>query len=149
MRKIASVSAAAALIAAGALFYPSVSSAEAIEAVLYKNPQCGCCEDHAEYLEENGFSVEVVETHDLPLIKQEHEVPVDLAGCHTILVDDYVVEGHVTAETIKRLLDEEPDVAGISLPGMPLGSPGMSGPKQAPLEVFTFGGGDSRLYATE
>lgn len=149
MRKIAFLAAAAALVTAGALTYPSVSSAAAVEAVLYKNPQCGCCEDHAEYLEENGFDVEVVATHDLPLIKQEHEVPFDLAGCHTILVGDYVVEGHVTAEIMRRLVEEEPEITGIALPGMPLGAPGMSGPKQAPLEVFTFGGGDSTLYATQ
>src|SRR3546814_10810228 len=71
------------------------------EATLYKNPQCDCCEGHAKYLRENGFEVKVVATHDLPLIKQRHDVPEALGGCHTILIGGYVVEGHVPASTLR------------------------------------------------
>jgi hypothetical protein len=138
-----------AAVAASILFSVPAFAAGSIQATMYKNPQCGCCEGHAEYLEENGFDVTVKATHDLPLIKQQHGVPDQLAGCHTIMVGDYVIEGHVTAETIERLLAEKPAVKGISLPGMPMGSPGMSGPRTGPLEVFTFGGGQSKLFAVE
>src|SRR3546814_17605529 len=93
---------------------------------LYKNPQCGCCEGHAEHLRQSGFDVETIATHDLSLIKQEHDVPAELAGCHTILVDGYVVEGHVSASMFKRPLDESPANKGLSLPGMATGSPGMA-----------------------
>ena len=120
------------------------------QATLYKNPQCSCCEEYAKYLRANGFEVKVLPTHDLSLIKKEHGVPEELAGCHTILVDGYVVEGHISAETIKRLLDERPQVKGISLPGMPMGSPGMLGDKTEPFTVYSFGaGGEPQIYAVE
>jgi hypothetical protein len=117
---------------------------------LYKTPQCDCCEGHAEHLRQSGFDVETIATHDLSLIKQEHDVPAELAGCHTILVDGYVVEGHVSASIIERLLAERPAIKGISLPGMPTGSPGMAGPKTEPFTIYTFGGeGDRQVYAVE
>lgn len=133
-----------------ALLSPTLASAKTVEATLYKNPQCGCCEGHAEHLRANGIPVKVVASHDLPLLKQEHGVPVELAGCHTALIDGYVVEGHVSADTIKRLLAERPAVKGISLPGMPLGSPGMEGPKGEPFQIYAFGGAaEPTVFATE
>lgn len=117
---------------------------------LYKNPECGCCEGHADYLRQSGFDVETIATHDLPLIRQEHQVPAGLAGCHTILVEGYVVEGHVSASIIERLLAERPAIKGISLPGMPTGSPGMSGPKTEPFTIYSFGGEEEpQVYAVE
>lgn len=106
------------------------------EAVLYKNPQCECCEGHAQHLRQSGLAVRVVETHDLALIKHQQSVPEALEGCHTIVVGGYVVEGHVPASVVARLLNEKPNLKGISLPGMPLGSPGMGGPKQAPFTIY-------------
>ena len=111
---------------------------------LYKNPECACCEYHAQYLAKNGFKVETRATHDLPLIKREHGVPEALAGCHTILVEGYVVEGHVPVGALRKLLAERPPIKGISLPGMPLGSPGMAGEKKAPLQIMTIAGADQR-----
>jgi hypothetical protein len=120
------------------------------KAVLYKNPQCDCCTGHADYLDKNGFEVQVVETFDLPSVKREHGVPAALEGCHTILVDGYVVEGHVPADVIKRLLNEKPAIKGISLPGMPMGSPGMGGQKTAPFTIYEIGEGNpAKVYATE
>ena len=117
---------------------------------LYKDPQCGCCEGHAYYLRQNGFDVNVIATDDLPRIKREHGVPEELAGCHTILVDGYVVEGHVSAQIIRRLLNERPPVKGISLPGMPTGSPGMLGDKTELFTIYTFGGyGGPKVYIIE
>jgi hypothetical protein len=118
-------------------------------ATLYKNPQCGCCETYADYLRENGFEVTVKPTHDLPLMKRQHGVPSELEGCHTTLVEGYVVEGHVPLNSLIRLLTEKPDIKGISLPGMPAGSPGMFGEKTAPFTIYEIGDGEPKVYAVE
>jgi hypothetical protein len=124
--------------------------ADAQEMTLYKNPQCSCCEVYAAYLRHNGYDVKVVPTHDLSLIKREHGVPNELDGCHTILVGNYVVEGHVPVATLNKLLKEKPSIKGISLPGMPQGSPGMGGSKAAPFSIYAIGdGGEPQVYAVE
>lgn len=119
------------------LAFPLSGFAAGTSATLYKNPNCGCCSEHAEYLKENGFDVEVVNTNDLSQLKAEHNVPERLAGCHTTLIDDYVFEGHVNSESIRHVLDNTPFIKGLSVPGMPPGSPGMGGEKQGPIEVYT------------
>jgi hypothetical protein len=119
------------------------------QATLYKNPQCGCCEGHADHLRMNGFDVRSIETHDMPLIKRSHGVKPELEGCHTIEIGGYVVEGHVSATIIKRLLAERPPIRGISLPGMPDGSPGMPGRKTAPFTIHEITDGLPRVYAVE
>ncbi len=123
-----------AVLAAMALPMPALAAGT--RAVLFKNPQCGCCEGHAEYLRQEGFDVEVKPTNDLDQMSRRAGVPDELQGCHLIQVDGYVVEGHVQASTIRRLLRERPDLAAITLPGMPSGTPGMPGPKAGPLQVF-------------
>jgi hypothetical protein len=106
--------------------------------VLYKNPQCNCCESHADYLRQHGYQVEVKPSFDLVAIKRQNGVPEALDGCHTMLIAGYVVEGHVPATAIDRLLAERPAIRGISVPGMPAGSPGMLAPgeSQRPLTVY-------------
>jgi hypothetical protein len=118
-------------------------------ATLYKNPACTCCETYADYLRENGFEVTVEATHDLPLIKRQHGVPAPLEGCHTTLVEGYVVEGHVPVGTLRRLLTERPAIKGISLPGMPAGSPGMFGEKTEPFTICEIGEGPAKVYGVE
>ena len=135
------------LVLAATLGAPAVAE-ERHAATLYKNPQCGCCEGYADYLRENGFEVTVKPTHDLALLHRQHEVPEPLVGCHTTLVDGYVVEGHVPINALLRLLSERPDIKGISLPGMPAGSPGMSGEKTAPFTIYEIGG-EAKVYAVE
>ena len=130
-------------------FAPQAFADEKPGAVLYKNPQCTCCDAYADYLRQNGYTVAVRPTHDLSLIKKRHGVPTDLEGCHTTLIGRYVVEGHVPVQTINRLLTEQPSLKGISLPGMPTGSPGMSGPKTEPFKIYGFGEGTPKLYAVE
>lgn len=128
----------------------SPTAAFATAAILYKNPQCGCCEGHAEHLRQNGIAVTSMVTLDLSLMRQEHGVPVDLVGCHMLLIDGYVVEGHVSAATIKHLLAERPPIKGISLPGMPTGSPGMPGPKEEPFTIYAFDGdGAPEVFVVE
>ncbi|MEX0752837.1 MAG: DUF411 domain-containing protein [Xanthobacteraceae bacterium] len=119
-----------------------------IQATLFKNPDCGCCEGYADYLRENGFEVKTVATHELSLIKKQYEVPEILAGCHTTLIDKYVVEGHVPVNPIKKLLSERPGIKGISLPGMPDGSPGMTGQKTEPFTIYEIDD-PPRVYAQE
>lgn len=136
-----------ALVAAGALM--PVAPAMAGEMTLYKNPQCGCCEGHAAYLEQQGYRVKVVTTDALAKVKAMAGVPPQLESCHTIMVDGYVVEGHVPVSAIKKLLTEKPAVRGIALAGMPQGSPGMSGEKDGPFVVESFGGGRTAVFAVE
>lgn len=122
------------------------------DAVLYKNPDCGCCEEHAQYLRHHGYRVKVVETHDLDGIRRRNGVPDALAGCHTIEIGGYVIEGHVSAPTLTRLLRERPPIRGISLPGMPQGSPGMTGQKSGAFKVLEIGTQavrQPRVYAIE
>lgn len=98
-------------------------------ATIFKNPQCTCCEGYGEYLRKSGYPVKMVATNDLMLIKQRQAVPAGLEGCHTTLIGGYFVDGHVPVDSIDRLLTQRPDINGISLPGMPMGSPGMGGRK--------------------
>jgi hypothetical protein len=128
---------------------PAVAGEGSRQATLYKNPQCGCCETYADYLREHGFEVTVKPTHDLPLLKRQYGVPGELEGCHTTLVDGYVVEGHVPVATILRLLTEKPEIKGISLPGMPAGSPGMFGEKTGPFTIYEITDGPAKVYAVE
>ena len=123
---------------------------ELIKATMHKMPECTCCEGHAEHLRANGFDVQISEVPDLMPIRKAEGVPADLEGCHTILIGDYVVEGHVSAGTIKRLLSERPaGVDGIAMRGMPTGVPGMPGPKEGPVEIFAFGDGEPSVFAVE
>ena len=92
-------------------------------ATVFKNPQCGCCETYGEYLRKSGYDVKMVATHDLPLIQERQGVPPGLEGCHTTLIGGYFVDGHVPVKSLDRLLAERPEVNGITLPGMPMGSP--------------------------
>ena len=132
----------------------SASAADAQElrkAILYKNPQCTCCEGYADYLRSNGFVVSVRPTHDLATISHDAGVPEKLQGCHSMFVDGYVIDGHVPVGIVRRLLTERPPIKGITLPGMPAGSPGMTGTKTAPFVVYALpkDGGAPTVYAKE
>ncbi|MGO4562752.1 DUF411 domain-containing protein [Rhizobiales bacterium 3FA27D7] len=118
---------------------------------LYKNPQCSCCEGYADYLRENGFDVTVKATHDLAEMSREAGISDEFQGCHLSFVDGYVVSGHVPVSTVEKLLTERPDIKGVTLPGMPMGSPGMSGTKEAPFEMLeiTKSGTVGGVYARE
>ncbi len=112
--------------------------ANAADVVVYKSPTCGCCKNWVSHLQENGFSVEVHERRNMSPIKTELGVPRQLQSCHTAKVGGYVVEGHVPADVITRLLKEKPPVKGLAVPGMPMGSPGMEGPRKDAYDVVTF-----------
>ena len=134
-----------------ALALPLPASAEPIRTTLYKNPQCSCCEGYAAYLRRNCFAVDVKPTNDLAEISSKAGVPEKFQGCHTMFVNGYVVDGHVPVNTIRKLLSERPAIAGITLPGMPSGSPGMTGHKDGPFTIYavTKDGMPPKVYATE
>jgi hypothetical protein len=115
---------------------------------LYKDPQCGCCEGYANYLRGAGFEVAIVPTHDLEVMDEKYGIPESLQPCHISLMDGYVVGGHVPVPVVNRLLTERPKITGIMLPGMPEGSPGMTGTKHAPFQIYEIAAGPPRIYAT-
>jgi hypothetical protein len=132
-----------------AVLLPTLAAAEPATITMYTNPQCGCCEGHAGHLQDNGFKVVVTPTHDMSAIRKQHGIPAKFEGCHIALVDGYFIEGHVPAAAIKKLLVERPRIKGISLPGMPDGSPGMSGARTTPFEVLEISDGPTRVFAVE
>lgn len=117
---------------------PAVVSAEPARIEVYLSPTCGCCMKWVRHLEAEGFSVSVNDVRDVRPIKAAQGVPSSPRSCHTALVDGYVVEGHVPANDVKRLLAERPKVAGLAVPGMPVGAPGMEGPNRERYRVMSF-----------
>jgi hypothetical protein len=145
------------LIAAGVLGIAVVAAmwmlpttrAAATQVMVYKSPTCGCCNKWIAYLRDSGFQVRTQNIPDVGGVRASHGVPQKLASCHTAVVDGYVVEGHVPADDIGRLLNEQAAVVGLAVPGMPAGSPGMGGRANEPYDVLAFDGeGRSRVYAT-
>jgi len=115
---------------------------------IYASPTCGCCHEYIPYLREHGYMVQEVPTDDVNAVKVDLGVPKKTWSCHTAVVDDYVIEGHVPIEAIDKLLAERPRIDGIALPGMPAGSPGMNGTKQGPFVVVSFGHGEIEEFLT-
>lgn len=124
--------------AAAASLLEAAPSGEVVQ--VYKSPTCGCCGDWIEHLREHGFTVDVIDQPNMTAVKGELGLPGAMTSCHTARVAGYLVEGHVPADDIRRLLDERPDVAGLAVPGMPVGSPGMEieGRAADPYEVLAF-----------
>jgi hypothetical protein len=123
--------------------------ADATEVTVYTTPTCGCCTKWAAYLEHNGFDVDVEFRENLTPVKAEYGVGTLLQTCHTAVVDGYVVEGHVPVDVIRQLLTERPNVTGIAVPGMPIGSPGMEqGAQRDRYNVVAFDrSGEMTVYA--
>jgi len=116
--------------------------------LVYKTPTCECCNGWVAHLKAAGFTVDARNVTDIMSVKRDAGVPVAMSSCHTALIDGYVVEGHVPAEQIKRLSAERPDITGIAVPGMPIGSPGMEGHSPQPYQVLSFGhDGNATVFA--
>ncbi len=117
---------------------------------VFKSPTCGCCSMWVEHLEASGFTVDARDRDDMTAVKDSLGLPSDLASCHTGVVDGYVIEGHVPAQHIAQLLDERPDVLGLSVPGMPIGSPGMErGDRVDPYDVLVVdSNGEAAVFAS-
>lgn len=115
---------------------------------VYKNPSCSCCAKWVDHLRAAGFQVTVIDTANLEPIKARSGVTQDLGSCHTATVGGYVIEGHVPADLIQKLLAERPSVRGLAVPGMVVGSPGMEGPNPQHYDVVSFDrAGQTQLYA--
>ncbi len=155
VRKVIEVSAAGvvlALVSAHSGDAANAGTAAAVKPIaikVYKTPQCGCCKAWVQHLSRNGFQVQSMDMPDLALVKQKYGVKPALEACHTAVVNGYVVEGHVPADVIKKLLKERPAIVGIAVPGMPAGSPGMEGAMKERYDVLTFDrAGRTRVYAS-
>lgn len=115
---------------------------------VYKSPTCTCCTKWVDHVKRNGFRVDVINIRNLDGIKRRYDVTSEHAACHTAVVGGYVVEGHVPAEDLRRLLAERTSVTGLAVPGMPIGSPGMEGAYKQAYEVLAFTrGGASTVFA--
>lgn len=127
---------------------PSSVSPSSIPIKVYKTPTCGCCKAWVGHLEEAGFKVEVVDMPDLSAVKTKYGVKPELQACHTAVVGNYTIEGHVPADLIVKMLNEKPAIAGLAVPGMPSGSPGMEGGMKESYDVLSFDKtGHTSVYA--
>lgn len=107
-----------------------------LRVTLYNNPQCSCCEAYADYLRQNGFAVDIVPSNALVTMARGKGVPEALDGCHISMIEGYVMIGHVPIDAVRKLLAERPKIIGISIPGMPMGLPGMPGPRPEPITIY-------------
>ncbi|WP_150304904.1 DUF411 domain-containing protein [Pseudomonas saliphila] len=133
-RYLIPVLAGSALLGAAAVAQAAIPD----EATLYKNPDCTCCDEYARHLETQGIQVTIVDDANMGQIKQEARLPYGLGSCHTMKIGNYHVEGHVPYDAIAELFKQQPAIHGITLPGMPQGSPGMPGPQLSPFEIQQF-----------
>ena len=115
---------------------PSFANSELVEITVYKTPTCGCCSKWVSHLESNGFKVTAIDQNDLSSIKAHLGIAPNLQACHTAQIGNYFVEGHVPAADIKKMLATKPNIKGIVVPGMPMGSPGMEGSRVDRYDVL-------------
>jgi hypothetical protein len=110
------------------------------EMTVYRSPSCGCCGMWVEHAQKHGFKIEDIKTDEMEALKQKHNIPEELASCHTTIIDGYVMEGHIPADDIKRFLTEKPEnMVGLAVPGMPIGTPGMEAKDiKQPFQVLAF-----------
>lgn len=119
-----------------AVAVPVSAFAADIPVTIYRNPNCGCCDVYANYLKRNGFRVELIDALDAASIHEKFHVPEQLEGCHTAVIGKHVFEGLIPAEYVKRVVDENRPIRGLSVPGMPMGAPGMPGAAKGPIHVY-------------
>lgn len=125
-----------------------LAAAEGTAITVHRDPSCGCCSGWVKHLQQSGFAATVLDAKELDAVKQRLGVPDDLAACHTAELAGYVIEGHVPAASLRRLLAERPNATGLAVPGMPIGSPGMEGGTPEKYDVVLFGPNGRRTYMT-
>ena len=146
-RTILGFIAVGAVAAVGSRFV-STAPAATPTITVYKSPSCGCCSAWVDHMRDAGFDMRSIDHEDVDRIKAQFGVAPDVQSCHTALVEGYVVEGHVPARDVKRLLDERPAATGLAVPGMPVGSPGMEqGGHKDPYQVILFSSSERAVYA--
>jgi hypothetical protein len=128
---------------------PSNPAPEPTRITVYKDPSCGCCKNWIEHLLKHGYKVDAKDTPAMADVKRALGVPEALTSCHTAVVNGYLIEGHVPAADIARLLKQKPKIAGLAVPGMPMGAPGMEGPTSQHYQVLSFDkSGKTKVFAT-
>jgi hypothetical protein len=139
MRNVSTLTAAMLALGVTVGHGQTATRSSARTVTMYKTVGCGCCAIWADHLRKAGFKVSAMDVSDLARVKNAYGVPPAAHTCHTALIDGYVVEGHVPIDAIQKLLKERPKVAGLAVPGMPIGSPGMeSGSRKDPYDVLAF-----------
>lgn len=150
MKKLVfSILAIISFLSVGLVYYFKSSKTDAIssEIVVYQSRICGCCKKWVGHLKDNGFIVRSEFMNDVTDVKLKMNLPMNLASCHTAVVNGYIVEGHVSAKAIKKMISEKPLVKGIAVPSMPIGSPGMEGSHSEAYDVIAFGkNGDEKVF---
>ena len=115
---------------------------------VFKTPSCGCCYGYVLFLEKEKFNVKQTDMRSLHSIKKKYNIPLEMQSCHTTIMGKYFIEGHVPFEAVNKLLKEQPDIDGIALPGMPIGTPGMPGDKDEPYVIYQLKDGKSSIFMT-
>ena len=115
---------------------------------VFKTPSCGCCYGYVLFLEKEQFNVKETDMRSLHSIKQKYNIPLEMQSCHTTIIGKYFIEGHVPLEAVNKLLKEQPNIDGIALPGMPIGTPGMPGKKEDPFVVYQLIDGKFSIFMT-
>ena len=126
----------------------AVTKASKYNVEVFKTPSCGCCYGYVLFLEEEKFKVKQTDMRSLHAIKIKYNIPLEMQSCHTTILGKYFIEGHVPIEAINKLLKEQPDIDGIALPGMPIGTPGMPGEKEEPYIIYQLVDGKSSVFMT-
>ena len=115
---------------------------------VFKTPSCGCCYGYVLFLEKEKFNVKQTDMRSLHSIKKKYNIPIEMQSCHTTIMGKYFIEGHVPLQALNKLLKEQPDIDGIALPGMPIGTPGMPGEKEEPYVIYQLIDGKFSVFMT-
>ena len=115
---------------------------------VFKTPSCGCCYGYVLFLEKEKFNVKQTDMRSLHSIKKKYNIPIEMQSCHTTIMGKYFIEGHVPLQAVNKLLKEQPDIDGIALPGMPIGTPGMPGEKEEPYVIYQLIDGKFSVFMT-
>ena len=126
--------------------FANINTKQIVE--VFKTPSCGCCNGYILFLEKEKFKVKQTDMKSLQTIKQKYNIPLEMQSCHTTIMGEYFIEGHVPYEAVNKLLKEQPDIDGIALPGMPIGTPGMPGEKDEPYVIYQLIDGKSSIFMT-
>jgi len=127
----------------------STSAPKQTKITVYKDPSCGCCKNWIAHLVKHGYTVDAKDTPAMTEVKRTLGVPEPLTACHTAVINGYLIEGHVPAADIAKLLQQKPKVAGLAVPGMPMGSPGMEGGQRQHYQVLSFDkNGKTKVFAS-
>ncbi len=138
----------AALLATATLASAPLGAADLPEVEVYKSPHCSCCTEWARHMTANGFRVKSIDIEDVPTTRARLGMPERYGSCHTAKVGNYLIEGHVPAIDVQRLLREKPKAVGLAAPGMPGGSPGMESARKEPYDVLLIGSdGEAKVFA--